>query len=203
MPIEITRININYESIRDKVFKQALTPIREKAQRIMRERVDSAQKIMVNTFDSHPVTLEIKAGKEVANFSGTLGGYGNLFTYIGFEDGSDPTSGLRNLLNQQIQIIYRGFLLRGREQGDLRFEVKLPSILALEAVSEMPWASGESWATGIEEGISGIGQYLALEARASRSGGGIQNVKMNLPRSFNTQPYLSTILKSFVDAFNR
>ena len=202
MSIEVTRVKINYKNIRDKVFKQALTPIRLQAQRQMQAKVDAAQKVMIDTFENHPVTVEIRSGKEGNNISGTLGGYGNLFTYIGFPDGTDPTRGLRNILSKPFQIVFRGFLLRGTEEGDLRFEVRAPNILALEKVTEMPWVTGDSWAAGIEEGISGIGQYLALEARASRSGGGIQNVQINMPRTFNTQPYLSTILKSFIDAFN-
>ena len=38
----------------------------------------------INEFLRHPVTKEIEAGPTAQNISGTLDGYGNLFSYIGF-----------------------------------------------------------------------------------------------------------------------
>lgn len=197
----IANYRIDYKAVRKRVESQALPSLKDFAINLVERRVRNAQQKMLEAFDRHPVTLEIGQGKSGSNISGTLGGYGNLFTFIGFEDGSRPTSGLRNLLAKEIPIIFRGFLKRGSEFGDLKYEIRLPSILALELESPIPWAIGDSWATGIEKGISGVGQYLSLYATASRSGGGIQNVKINLPRRFSPQPYLSSILDAFVRNF--
>ena len=51
-------------------------------------------------FNSHPVTKEIEAGPNSSNISGTLGGTGNLFTYIGFSSGSKPIEPLRKTLEE-------------------------------------------------------------------------------------------------------
>lgn len=45
---------------------------------------------MLDSFDTHPVTREIKAGPSGGNknISGTLNGYGNLYSFIGFVGGA-------------------------------------------------------------------------------------------------------------------
>jgi hypothetical protein len=154
---------------------------------------------MVRAFEEHSVTLEIDSGPSSDNFSQTLGGYGNLFSFIGFKETQRPTEGLRELLNKPIQVVNRGLLKRGKELADYRFDILLPSVLQLELETPMPWADGDSWARGIEEGISGIGQFLAISVKASRSSGGIQ-VKANFDRTFSKTPYLSKILDSFISA---
>ena len=52
----------------------------------------------------HPVTQEIESGPNGYNQSGTLGGYGNLFSYIGFEEGMSPTEPLRRVLKKILKI---------------------------------------------------------------------------------------------------
>lgn len=197
--MNVNRINLNFRSIYKKVENQGKNKFLSAANSEIKRRVLTAQEIMVETFENHPVTMEIDAGPSSSNFSQTLNGYGNLFSFIGFESSEKPTEGLRRLLNEQINIVYRGLLKRGKEMADYRFDILVPSVLELETQTPMPWLNGESWAKGIEEGISGIGQFLAIQAKVSRSGGGIQ-VKTNFDRTFSTTPYLSKILDSFIKA---
>ena len=50
-----------------------------------RQRLESIKARMIEEFIDHPVSQEIAAGAGATNSSGTLtGGYGNLFTFIGF-----------------------------------------------------------------------------------------------------------------------
>ena len=53
---------------------------------------------------SHPVSKEIEAGASASNSSGTLGGYGNLFSFIGFNSGSEPISPLLKLIKSSIKL---------------------------------------------------------------------------------------------------
>ena len=54
---------------------------------------------MISEFLNHPITVEIKTGPYAENISGTLNGYGNLFSFIGFSDGDDPINPIEGLLN--------------------------------------------------------------------------------------------------------
>ena len=68
----------------------------------MRKKViktfDRSKNLLFQEFKSHPVTREIEGGPTASNSSGTLGGYGNLFTFIGFPFGSAPTKIVEALL---------------------------------------------------------------------------------------------------------
>ena len=48
----------------------------------VRRKVEDEQKKLLEEFERHPVTVEISGGTSATNISGTLGGHGNLFSYI-------------------------------------------------------------------------------------------------------------------------
>lgn len=151
---------------------------------------------MVAEFRSHPVTVEIKAGPFAENSSGTLGGYGNLFSFIGFEQGDNPTDNIEGLLNLS-RIEY------GRETKDgFTMRIYLPSKQEIFSETPMPWASGRSWAEGIERGISGFGQYLNIDTAVnSRSGEGIQTNGVIRKGKFKNTPYISALLNKYTKRF--
>ena len=60
------------------------------------------KKELISDFNRHPVTVEIEAGPRASNTSGTLGGYGNLFSYIGFNESDRPTDAIRNQLSKTV-----------------------------------------------------------------------------------------------------
>lgn len=129
---------------------------------------------MIKEFREHPVTKEIMAGPRAKNTSGVLDGYGNLFSFIGFYQEDDPIEPILNLFTDKIQIQFGGYSKAG-----LVWNVSFPTASDVWAVTPMPWASGRSWARGIEQGISGIGFYLFTKREgrleeASRSGTAIQ-----------------------------
>ena len=150
---------------------------------------------MLAEFRAHPVTVEIKAGPSAENSSGTLGGYGNLFSFIGFDEGDNPTDNIEGLLNLS-RIEYSretkdGFIMR----------IYLPSKQEIFGETPMPWASGRSWAEGIERGISGFGQYLNKESAFSRSGEGIQANGVIRKGRFKNTPYISALLNKYFKRF--
>ena len=87
---------LNLASIRkkalssDKVKKQ----ITIKAEKV----VNQEKQKLIEAFSNSSVTQEISAGPTANNISRTLGGYGNLFSFIGFSSGADPISPIKNLL---------------------------------------------------------------------------------------------------------
>ena len=67
------------------------------------------------------------------------------------------------------------------------------------SVSQIPWASGSSWAEGIEKGLSNLGSFLYRNrgVSKSRSGTGIQVLNDLRSTNFKTQPYISKIIDRF------
>ena len=158
----------------------------------------SAKRAMIAAFNRHLITQEIEAGPTAMNFSGTLGGYGNLYSFIGFHDGDRPTEPLRWLLEQvsMEQTIYRN--------RKWYFRVRIPDDRDVAGVTPMPWEVGNSWALAVEHYISGLSHYMYKRSDASRSSMGIQLADENwgedLP--FEGKAYISEILKSFREKIN-
>jgi hypothetical protein len=152
---------------------------------------------MIAEFLNHPVTLEIKGGISSSNISGTLGGATNLFSFIGFDSGSDPIDPIEKLLYST------NFRFIRTTRNSVEFEIDIPEAAEIFSVTPMPWAPGRSWAKGIETGISGLGYYLKVNRDNSRSGLGIQSskrVRRSGSRFKNTQ-YISALIKKYQKEF--
>lgn len=159
---------------------------------------------MLNKFREHPVTVEINQGPESANTSNTLEGYGNLFSYIGFEQGSSPTEIVENKLNKETTLSKR---VSVKQKGDgviFEFQVETPDLASIGKDSPMPFEQGRSWVSAIERGISGLSYYIYGKLLAkSRSGSGIQS--NSKARNLNYKPvkYMSAILNNFDRSFKK
>jgi hypothetical protein len=160
---------------------------------IVQKEVEKEKALFRQDFESHPVTQEIDGGESASNVSGTLGGYGNLFSFLGFDNGSKPTTAVKFLiqsisLNKDVRVNNSGFQLK----------VNIPSKEEFGAVSKMPWESGRSWLLDVERGISGLGAFLYGRFSSSRSGGGIQT-KYNYSNSrFRNVKYFSGMYTKFI-----
>jgi hypothetical protein len=65
------------------------------------ERAKSLKYKMINEFRDHPISREIQAGETSLNLSETLSGrQGNLFSFIGFEAGSEPLEPIYEILSE-------------------------------------------------------------------------------------------------------
>jgi hypothetical protein len=147
--------------------------IKEAAFELADSRVYSAKTNLMDEFNSHVITREIDAGENSANISGTLGGYGNLFSFIGFNAGSNPTQAVRDLIDK-IRIIKSSYFKVARDGSIFTFRVNIPTISQFEINTQMPWLAGRSWLSSIERGMSGFG-YFIYKSLLGRSLGGIQS----------------------------
>jgi hypothetical protein len=173
------------KEIRNEMEKEAL----KKFQEIKDE--------MIQEFLNHPVTQEIKAGPSASNSSGTLGGVSNLFAFIGFEELDDPIKPIIDLLNST-KMTYGGLSPMG-----IKFIIFLPEARDIFSATPLPWATGRSWAEGIEKGISGLGFLLRNSSNSSRSGAAIQSsVKIRSGKYKNTQ-YISYIINKYDKKFKK
>ena len=101
--------------------------------------------------------------KNVAqNYSQTLVGFGNLYSFIGFNYPEDPINPILELLNST-KIELKSI------SDNLFLYVRMPSAEDVWAVTPMPWADGRSWAKGIESGISGLNFYLSIQRAGANS----------------------------------
>jgi len=167
--------------------------------------------MMMDRFERHEVTQELKGGADSPNYSDTLPGTrgGNLYTYIGFLQGFDPISPVRQLLFSATRMLRMG---NPKPQAGKTikhsFRVYYPSIDDFDPVAPIPWKGG-SWIKAVQYGLSGFNSYMYTKWGPPRSGHGVQakqrNGKMQKIRSgrFKNRPYMSTILNEFRASFKR
>lgn len=167
------------------------------------EALESATRVLINKFLALPVTREILAGPNGTNISGTLGGRGNLFTFIGFPADSDPIGQVVSILENGMKLIkYRKRAVSG---GGARFDYNLLTPESqIRSSTPLPFENGNSWVYGIEEGIDGFSHYIytRLETKASRSQRGIQNVNANMAGDFTPTPYITPLLEELRETVN-
>jgi hypothetical protein len=160
-------------------------------------RVEKSKKEMANDFANHPVTKELDNGPSSSNISNTLGGYGNLFSFIGFNSQEQPVTQIKNELQKPVKIKARKSIF---SNGRFKVETNIPTQESLEESGKIPWSTGLSWLKGIEEGISGLGFFIFKKegGLSSRSKTGVQT-KANKGRQFKPTLYLTKIYKDFFD----
>lgn len=156
---------------------------------------ENMKKEMIKDFIAHPVTKEISAGPNASNISGTLSGYGNLFSFIGFNKGDDPISPIIKLLEQTNLIVSRF-----SNRGILKITIELPSPKDIFMITPMPWAPGLSWAQRMELGMSGYPSYIAREKKG-RSSGGIQAEESLFKGKFKNVKYVSHFINTWEKKF--
>lgn len=156
---------------------------------------------MIAEFDNHPVTKEIEEGITAKNGSKTLSGYGNLFSFIGFNQGETPIQKLRDLLIEKTDIDITPEIKTNDEEISYMYLIILPNQKEIEEATQMPWENGKSWALSIEKGISGFSNYVNGQFIMSRSDGGIQSDHIVDKRNFKPVFYLTEIFKNFERKF--
>lgn len=187
----MVRPGINRRQLRSSISRQLGPKLRRDAVKKINSSIERARALMLAEFDASLITKEIKGGSGMNNISGTLGGIGNLFSFIGFDDGDRPILAVRRLLENSMRVVS----VRKASGGELAFDVviDLPSKEDIAASSPVPWAAARSWVIGIEQGLSGLGQFF-VKPGAGRSGGGIQIGGTIRSGRFRNKKYISAIL---------
>ena len=145
--------------------------------------VENNKKLALQELENHPVTQEIMSGPGARNSSGTLGGYGNLFSFIGFSDGTDPISPLSKLIKTATMVKKIRGTVAGK-QIKLKFQLFTPNREQIRLA-------------GIEQGISGFSYYMYKKFTAGRSGMGLQTDHELGKAIFTPKKYISGIIENF------
>ena len=159
-------------------------------------KIQERQSELIKEFEAHPITIELDAGPRASNTSGTLGGYGNLFSFIGFSSGDNPTQIISKIFSEKIKFKVR----RKNNSGKYQITFFIPSIEEIYGLTPIPWMAGKSWARSIEEGgLTNLGQYLFSSTGfdSSTSGTGIQAKNRSSGVSFKRMPYVGKLIKDF------
>jgi len=188
----MARAGINRSSLRTTISSQMGRSLRRRIISKTQRDIEAAVKLMLREFDNHPVTKELEDGSKASNLSNTLGGIGNLFSFIGFEEGDKPIAPVRKILSTSTKLVS---VVQKKGRLDFEVVIDLPSKDSIAMSSPVPWAAARSWVLGIERGLSGLGQFL-VKPGAGRSGGGIQIAGQLRGGSFKNKKYISAILNS-------
>lgn len=181
------------QSVLKKAHKDSAKVLRMQLYESIQREFNIIKEQMIRDFLNLPVTEEIMAGPDASNTSGTLSGKGNLFGFIGFEQSDKPIEPIIDLLESSSIVI--------REGSDYLVTITMPSAASIFSVTPMPWASGRSWAKGIESGISGLGFYISKNG-LGRSTAGIQSQKKIRGGSFKRTQYISTFIQKYIKQFS-
>jgi hypothetical protein len=200
----MNEIKIN-SALRKKIKTIAIKEVKQRKNKDVQQIAQKVKDEMIAEFLKHPVTKELLEKNTAQNYSQTLVGYGNLYSFIGFDYPEDPIVPILEVLNAtKIDLRFNG--------NNLFLYVKIPTPEDIWAVTPMPWADGRSWAKGIESGISGLNFYLSIQKAGmkalrafedSRSGAAIQSSKTISPSArYNPTQYISTLLKKYKTKFS-
>jgi len=184
--------------VKNALKRQVPKAVKKDFEREIRDKFKKIKQEMIKEFLSDPVTMEIMSGPTSTNISGTLGGISNLFAFIGFDEGDQPIAPILNSL-ESVDIIYNKELKKTNQIG-ISFNVFLPTAEEIFAITPLPWATGRSWAQGIERGLSGLGYLLRKEG--GRSGAAVQS-RVNKVRGgrFQNRPYISSFINKYKKRF--
>jgi len=185
------------KSVIKKIERKAQKVKKKDFQKVFKRNFEETKTEMIQEFLSHPVTIELLSGPSAKNISGTLGGQANLFSFIGFDSSYKPIEPILQILETTT------FKDTGESNVGRKFTLIIPTADEIFAATPMPWASGRSWARGIEKGISGLGYLLNKSTSSSRSGVAIQADKKVRTARFNNVQYISALLKKYKKKFKQ
>ena len=194
---------VDEEAIRRKLNDELASrpDVQAKATAIAENLFNRAHESMMKDFLEHKITQELKAGNEASNISNTLNGEGNLFTFLGFYVGQDPTWDLEELLNKM-------YIRKTQQRGNvINFRIEnMPTTLQITDATRMNWGDA-SWALAVENGDFKGGADLAhfifksWEGARSEEGFQVKGYEYS-EENFNPQPYLSEIFEHFQERVN-
>ena len=116
---------LDYKKLNLNIAK--MKSLRFAALEIAESKVDDSKKNLIENFSSHEVTREIEGGAGANNISGTLGGYGNLFSFIGFNSGFNPIDSVKNLINK-IRVFKKPYVKQEKDGVLVSFNVNAPKM---------------------------------------------------------------------------
>jgi hypothetical protein len=193
----MAKINVNFKRI-----ARNSKSLKKTGDDIVLKKYEQSKENFFEEFQSHPVTQEIQDGPTASNVSSTLNGVGNLFSFIGFERGSNPIAPVSSFLKNAFQIKKLKTEI-GRSKIVINYKVSYPTQKELDSLTPMPWEPGNSWLINVEKGISGFSNYISKKFSKGRSGTGVQSSENVRSGNFKPTKYMSEIVSNFLKSVKK
>ncbi|NJO59164.1 MAG: hypothetical protein HC836_12755 [Richelia sp. RM2_1_2] len=175
---------------------------RRSAEAAQRREFNIQKSIMLQDFDNHPVTQELKNYNNNPDAGSNFTNRGNLFSFFGFPAGSDPTNIIGKILNNNTSIQFNNKVIT-KTKIRFNFKISFP-IEQIRAATPLPFST-RSWVSAIEKGLSNFSHYVFSskfeKSNKSRSKRGIQSKTVRLGGSMKPISYLTEIFNNFKNSF--
>lgn len=195
-----TTFKVDYAALRNLFIKSIDKDVIKIVDQNVVSIFERNKKALLKQFSNHKITVELKNGPFSENISGTLGGYGNLFSFLGFIYTSNPTEKLENLLSS---LSIKKTTRRG---NIIYYSINLPNESEVADATRMDWGGGTSWAYAVEtgnfNGDAALSHYIFKTWLKGRSKQGVQVKGEYSENTFSPQPYISKILENFQKKMN-
>jgi len=202
------KVTVNYQQLRTDIFKSSRA-IQRQVKPVALGAFEYERDQFLEDYEEHEVTQEIEGGPGASNSSGTLSGITNLFSFIGFRQGSRPTEPVKKLIEQYTYLRMNPRVKSVRGGILYTYTAVIPSLSDFYAAAPYPdnWQGG-SWLKGIEQGISGLNYLLRLPSRGrkldSRSGGAIQSqTQVRSSLKFENAKYFTFLYNKFTSRLKK
>ena len=93
---------VNLNSIRKKISSS--NKLKTTSEKVANKAFNKSKNQFLEEFNSHPITKELEEGPEGSNLSNTLGGIGNLFSFIGFYKTDKPIDEVRSFFDKSFSL---------------------------------------------------------------------------------------------------
>jgi hypothetical protein len=198
-------MNVNFAQLTRDIFRNSKNFFLEQMNALAEQKFGEAKGELFTEILEHPVAqeLNVNSALEASSSKYLSGAKGNLYSFIGFRAGYNPSQALIKFLDDTIRFIPATSVVEAARSLRLKnCFADFPSRSDFDAAVPLAWQPGLSWPHAIEEGISGLGHYLFIYHEESRSGKGIETpLKVN-SLSFTPISFITPILERFKNRLN-
>tara|TARA_Y100000310_G_C20680067_1_gene815389 strand:- start:2037 stop:2633 length:597 start_codon:yes stop_codon:yes gene_type:complete len=160
-----------------------------------KKKAQGLQNKALKELNEHEVTKELEKGTSGGG-SRLLGGRGNFFGFLGFYQGQQPVTIIRDVFERSIKVRNaKGKLKKISKTSFLwEFDIDIPSAAEIYKATPLEWSS-RSWVRGVEKGITNATKTVFLDSERSRSGVALQTTRNIGFINFRPTPYVTNILE--------
>jgi hypothetical protein len=204
-----SKIQFNYKNINKIVSRTIEVKTKAVAKELIQEHVDKNLKVLEKEILADDLSKELLQGTKPATSKYITSSdknrkYGNnLFSFLGFEDGSNPVAELIALLKNKNNIKvdngrfeFRPFISK------YTFKIRVPSEKDIKSVTPLHWGKGKSWISAVEKGLTNAVNYLRKMGEG-RSKGGVQMKNETSKEFLNKSDYFFEKYKRFISSLSK